>query len=185
MATSRTVTFEYSASPADVAALLQDAVYLRYRSEQAGERNIDVQVQQTADGTRVTVAREKDVDVPAFARMVLGNANRAVESTVWRQVGDTWQAEYTIEVTGIPVKSKGKSTLSPSPRGCKYVSTFEATARIPLVGGKIEALVCDGLVEQLMANAERNAAALSRDASRGPKSFIEELRERAANSAQG
>lgn len=184
MATTRTVTYEYAASPAEVAELLQDPIYLRYRSESAGERNIDVQVGPEADGVRVTVSREKTVDVPTFARAIINSSQRATESTLWRGQGDTWHAEYTIEVSGLPIKTKGKSTLSVGPKGCKYVSTFEAIAKIPLIGGKLEAVLADGLVEQLMNNAERNAAALTRDASRGSRSFIEELREGAKQTAR-
>jgi hypothetical protein len=186
MATTRTVTFEYSASPDEVAALLQDPVFLRYRSESAGEHNIDVRVSQEAGGVRVTVAREKEVDVPAFAKMVLGNARRAVESTLWRKDGQRWLAQYNIEVGGVPVKAGGKSVLEPSARGCKYTSTFEISAKIPLIGGRIEGFVADGLDEQLRANAERNAEALSRaGGQRGPNSFIEGLRGGSSNEQQG
>jgi hypothetical protein len=177
MATTRTVTFEYSAAPDEVATLLQDPVFLRYRSESAGEHSIDIKVSNEAGGVRVTVAREKDIDVPAFAKMVLGNARRAVESTLWRKDGPRWLAQYNIEVGGVPVKAHGRSVLEPSAGGCKYTSTFEISAKIPLIGGRIEGFVADGLDEQLRANAERNAEALKRGNARGPSSFIEGLRE--------
>lgn len=180
MATKRTVTFEYQEPASEVGALLQDPVFLRYRSEAAGERNIDVKVVSENGGTRVTVAREKTIDVPAFARAVIGNTSRAVESTLWRAQGEGWIAEYTIEAPGLPVKTHGKSTIVPSARGATYTSTFEISARIPLIGGRIEALVADGLEEQMMANVERNVQALARNRERGPHSFIEGLREQDA-----
>ncbi len=175
MTTTRTVTFEYEAPPSEVAALLQDPIFLRHRSESAGETNIDVRVEPESNGTRVTVSREKNVDVPAFAKPILGSARKAVERTLWRPSGDSWQAEYTIEVGGVPVKAQGKSTLAPSPGGCKYTSTFEITAKIPLVGRKIEEFVAEGLVEQLLQNAQRNAEGLARSAPRGTQSLIEGL----------
>lgn len=185
MPTSRTITFDYADSAAEVAALLQDPVYLRYRSEIAEERNVDVRVEQQSDGVRVTVSREKDVDIPAFARAVIGGAKRAVESTLWRAEGERFSAEYQIEVPGLPVKTSGKSTFVSTAGGCRYSSTFQVTARIPLIGGKIEALVADGLVEQMLANAQRNADALGRNRERGPRSFIEELREQEARAKSG
>jgi hypothetical protein len=184
MPTVRTVTFQYrGSSPDDVAALLQDPVFLRSRSEAAGEYNIDVQVAPEQDGIRVRVAREKQVDIPAFAKVALGSASKAVESTLWRKQGDTWVAEYTIEVSGVPVKSEGRSTLAPNAEGCLYTSTFELNVRIPLVGKRIEAFVADGLVEQLTANAQRNAEALERSRQRGPRSDIEQLRGAAESEA--
>jgi hypothetical protein len=185
MATSRTVTFEYSESPDEVAAWLQDPVYLRHRSETAGEHNIDVRVEPAGDRTRVTVSREKDVDVPAFAKFVLGSAKRAVEQTTWRKTGaQQWTAEYTIELSGVPVKASGKSVLSVGGRGCKHVSTFEVEARIPLVGKKLEAFVADGLEEQMSANAQRNTDALSRSAGGNVRSYIEALKGGSASSAE-
>ena len=185
MPTTRTVTFDYPDTPADVAGLLQDPVYLRYRSEVAGEQNIDVRVEPEAGGVRVTVSREKEIDVPAFARAVIGGAKRAVESTLWRTEGDRFSAEYNIEVPGLPVKTSGKSTFVAGAAGCRYTSTFQVTARIPLIGGKIEALVADGLEEQMLANAQHNADALGRNRQRGAKSFIEELREQQASAKSG
>jgi hypothetical protein len=184
MTTARTVTFEYPESPGEVAALLQDPIYLRHRSESAGELNVDVRVEHTQAGTRVTVAREKPLDIPAFAKVAVGNASRAVESTLWRAEGERWVAEYTIDVTGLPIKVQGRSVLAPSPRGCQYTSTFEATVRIPLIGGRLEALLADGLEEQLLLNARRNADALMRGQQRGPHSFIEGLRGAAAKSGE-
>ncbi len=174
MATFRTVTFEYPEPPDEVMALLRDPAYLRHRSETAGERNIDVRVEPEDDGVRITVSREKDLDVPdfvpAFAKATLGSS-RAVESTLWRADGSRWVAEYTIEASGIPVKAKGRSMLVPSPGACQYVSTFEITARVPLIGGRIEAAAADGFEEQLRLNAKRNAQALSRGAARHAQSL--------------
>lgn len=184
MSTTRTVTFEYAAPPSEVAALLQDPVYLRQRSESAGEHNIDVKVEPAAGGVRITVAREKDVDVPAFAKMILGSARRAVETSFWRENGAQWAAEYKIEVAGVPVSTQGHSTLAPSGAGCHYTSTFEISAKIPLLGKRIEGFVADSLTEQLMENAKRNAAALERGKA-GPQSYIGGLREGAEKSARG
>ncbi len=175
MATYRTVTFEYLEPPGEVMALLRDPVYLRQRSEAAGERNVEVRVEPAHDGVRITVSREKDLDlpdfVPAFAKSVL-TTSRAVESTLWRADGDRWVAEYTIEASGIPVKAKGRSMLMPSAGGCEYVSTFEITARVPLIGGRLEAAAADGFEEQLRLNANRNAQALERGAPRHSQSMI-------------
>ena len=135
-------------------------------------------------GVRVTVSREKEVDVPAFAKPILGSARRAVESTLWRQSGEQWLAEYKIEVGGVPVAVQGRSTLSGRGNGCHYSSTFEITARIPLIGKRIEGFVADGLEEQLRENAQRNAAALARGQA-GPNSYIGALRDDAAKAAKG
>jgi hypothetical protein len=45
--------------------------------------------------------------------------------------------------------------------------------------------VADGLEEQMLANAQRNAEALGRNHERGPRSFIGELREQDASAKSG
>jgi hypothetical protein len=164
---------------------LQDPVFLRHRSESAGERNIDIRVAPADGGVRVTVAREKTVDVPAFAKVAVGSTNRAVENTLWRSVADGWAAEYTIEVSGLPVKARGRSSLKPCSRGCLYTSTFEVIANIPLIGKRLEALVADGLEEQLKVNIQRNVEGLARGTNRGPHSYIAALKNGGASTANG
>jgi Protein of unknown function (DUF2505) len=182
MATSRTLSFEYNQSPDEVAALLTDPVYLRHRSESAGEHNIDVRVEQVADGVRVSVAREKDVDVPAFAKALLGSARRAVETTTWRKGPSGWTAEYHIEVGGVPMKAWGKSSLVPGGAACRYTTTFEVEVRVPLIGKRLEAFIADGLEEQMRANIDRNVDALKRGAA-GPRSYIGGLKDDDASRA--
>jgi hypothetical protein len=166
MSTVRTVTFDYSESPAQVAALLTDPAYLRQRSESNGERNIEIRLEKSEAGTRVIMARDRPlhIKIPAFAKAAVENASRAIENTLWHAEGDRWVADYTIDVPGMPIGVRGQSVLAPTAVGCKYTSTFEVTARIPLFASKVESMVADGFVEQLMLNTQRNADALKRRA---------------------
>jgi hypothetical protein len=151
---------------------------LRNRSEQNGERNVEVRVERSEAGIQVTVARDRplDIPIPDFAKKVVGTASRAVENTLWRASGESWIADYTVEVPGLPVKVHGRSVLAPSARGCQYTSTFEVIVRVPLIAGRVEAMVAEGFAEQLRLNTERNAEALARGHQRAPHSFIDALR---------
>jgi hypothetical protein len=160
MPTSRTFTFDYPADPESVAALLVDPAFLRRRCEAAGDKNVEIHVEARADGVHMTVARERTMDLPAIVRGIVKPTNRAVETTTWRRQGDSWRAEYSLEVAGLPGKVSGQSTLSPSASGTHYSSTFEVTAKWPLVAKRIESAIADGFTEQLAINAERNAEAL-------------------------
>ena len=156
MPTSRKVTYEYASDPDGVAALLRDPEFLRRRSEAAGEKNVHVKVEELPDGLHVVVEREKEVDLPAFAKRMFNPQNRIVENTKWRRQGDRWVGEYRVEIAGVPGEVRGKSTLAPSAGGCHYESAFEVTSRIPLVGGKLESWVADKLEETFQQNARRN-----------------------------
>jgi hypothetical protein len=160
MPTPRRITYEYGTDPDTVAKLLQDAVYLKRRSELAGETNVEVKVEPVGDGMHITVARDREVELPAFAKKMFSPQNRIVEDTTWRRQDGQWVAEYSVSVGNLPGEVRGKTTLVPSGKGTMYESNFEVTARIPLVGGKLEAVVADKLEETFRANAERNAKQL-------------------------
>jgi hypothetical protein len=161
MPTPRRITYEYASDPDTVAKLLHDPVFLKSRSEAAGETNVDVRVEEVGDGMRVMVARDREVELPSFAKKMFSPQNRITEDTTWRRQGDHWVAEYHVQVAGIPGEVRGRSTLRPTAKGTQYESSFEVTARIPIVGGKLEAVVADRLEETFRANAERNAKQLS------------------------
>jgi hypothetical protein len=157
MPTPRRITYQYPAEPDAVAALLHDELFLRQRAEAAGETNIEVTVEAVTDGFRVVVARDKQVELPAFARRMFKPQNRIVDDTTWLRRDGQWTAEYQVIVAGVPGEVRGRSTLVKSAVGTHYESAFEVTARIPLVGAKLEGIVADRVEENFRANAERNA----------------------------
>jgi hypothetical protein len=160
MPTPRSLTYDYASNPDEVFALLRDPEFLRRRCEAAGEKNVDIKIDETGDGVRVVTARDKAMELPAFAKRMFSPQNRIVENTTWRRQGDQWVADYAIEIKGIPGEVRGRSTLAPSALGCRYETKFEVTARIPMVGGKLEGFVAEGIEVQLRSNAERNDAQL-------------------------
>jgi hypothetical protein len=157
MPTPRKITYEYPADPDTVAALLRDPEFLKKRAEAAGEKNIEVKIEELPDGLRVVVARDKDVELPSFAKRMFNPQNRIIDDTKWQRRDGQWVAEYEVVVAGIPGEVRGKSTLTPTAQGCSYESAFEVTARIPIVGGKLEGFVADKVEETFRSNAERNA----------------------------
>ncbi|HEY6879906.1 MAG TPA: DUF2505 domain-containing protein [Polyangiales bacterium] len=160
MPTPRRITYEYASDPDTVAKLLVDADFLRRRSEAAGDTNVEVKVEELGDGMHITVARNREIDLPAFAKKIISPQNRIVEDTTWRRENGQWVAEYFVQVAGVPGEVRGKSTLKASAQGTIYESNFQVTSRIPIVGGKLEAVVADKLEETFRINAERNAKQL-------------------------
>jgi len=161
MPTRRTMRVEYAVSPARIADLLRDPDFLRRRCEAAGEKNVEVSIEEHSDGLRVVVARDKEVDLPSFAKRMFSPKNRIVDDTRWRREGDRWVGQYRIQITGVPGDVEGRSTVEPTATGCRYESSFAVDARVPLVGGKLEAFVADRVEETFWANARRNEEQLA------------------------
>jgi hypothetical protein len=160
MPTPRTVTYEYPAAPDQVAALLRDPDFLKARSEQAGDKNVKVSVEHLGDGLRVVVARDKELELPSFAKRLFQPKNRITDDVRWHRDGERWVGEYTLEIAGVPGEIKGRSTLAPSAAGCTHESFFEVTARVPLMAGKLESFVADRVAETFRDHAVRNAERL-------------------------
>jgi hypothetical protein len=160
MPTPRKFTYEYPADPDSVAALMRDPAFLKRRCEAAGESNVEVTIEELTDGMRVVVARDKAVDLPSFAKRMFKPQNRIVDDTHWRRQGEQWVGDYQVAIAGIPGEVRGTSTIAKTATGCEYISAFEVTARIPIVGGKLEGFVADKIEEAFRSNAKSNAEQL-------------------------
>lgn len=161
MPTPRSFRYEYQKDVEDVAALLRNPEFLRWRCEAAGEKNVDVKVEEAEAGLKVTVSREREVALPGFAKRMFGSVNRIVDETVWRRENGRWVGEYHINIPGIPGEIRGKTSLIPSGQGCAFESAFEVTSNVPMFASKLESFVADKVEETLRANAERNAQYLA------------------------
>jgi hypothetical protein len=162
MPTPREISYRYSCETDTVAELLRNAEYLRTRCESFGDRNVDVRVTPQDDGVRVVVERDQVAELPSFAKRLFKSENRIVDDTVWRRVGDRWVAEYTVDIKGAPGKVAGRSELIPDGDGCKYVTRFEVTANVPLLGSKLEEYVADRIASTMQSGVHTNAERLAR-----------------------
>lgn len=158
MPTPRTISWDYASDPDSVAALLRDPEFLKRRCEEAGEKNVEVRVEDTGDGMRVVVARDKQVELPAFAKKMFAPKNRIIDDIRWKRQGERWVGEYTLEIAGVPGEIRGRSTLVKAANGTRHESSFQVTARVPLFAGKLEAFVADRVEETFKDHAARNAA---------------------------
>ena len=156
MTTPRNFLYEFPLNVEDMAALLRNPEFLRWRAEAAGDKNVEVSVEESPSGLRVTVARDREIALPNFAKKMFQSKNRVVDETVWKRDGERWVAQYEIQIPGIPGEVRGRTSIVPSADGCRYESNFEVTSKVPLFGGKLESFVADKVEETMRANAERS-----------------------------
>ncbi len=161
MPAARKISYRYSCETATVAELLLDPNYLRTRCESLGDRNVDVRVTPQGDAYRVVVARDQVAELPSFAKKLFKTENRVVDDTLWRRDGDRWVADYKIDIPGTPGKVAGRSELIPDGNGCRYVTRFEVTANVPLLGAKLEEYVADRIASTMESGVQTNAARLT------------------------
>ena len=167
MSVQREIRFDYPAPVESVVALLSDGDFLTRRCEAAGEHDVHVNVQAEQGERRIRLERRVPMDLPAFARRFITPSNRVVEESICTETPDGWQVHYTIDIQGVPAEVSGQAVFAPGPSGCRFTSTFEVRSGVPLVGGKLERVLAEGMEQGFFENAERNCDALRREGPRG------------------
>ncbi len=163
MATTLSVTHQFSAPPSTVFALLTDRDFLDRRlAETGGDDPSVVSLERTVDGT--TVVTRQSIPASALPSMVasLIQGDPVTERTEsWRPNGDGYAADLNVVIKGAPASLKGTMALDPAGAGCSLTIDGQASVPIPLFGSKIEAVVVEQVTDLITKENEYTAATLS------------------------
>jgi len=138
------MSLEYPVShPIDtVFDLLTDPDFLVERSIGIGELEADCEIEEDDAGkVYVSMTRKVVRDLPAFLAKIFDPKQVLSMQETWQQIGESWvgKGEYTVE--GQPVNIKTDITLKPTADGCVYSIQYNAKAKIPMIGGKVEKFI--------------------------------------------
>ncbi len=146
----------YAAGAEAVRAMLADEAFREKVCEASGALRSSSSVRDTGDGMTVTVDRVMPADgIPSFATKFVGSEIEVKQLETW--TGPT-RADLEVTIPGKPGHMRGTVTLSE--RDGETVETIQGDIKvsIPIVGGKLEALIGD-----LLASALRSEARVGRD----------------------
>ena len=116
-------------------------------SAATGVVSAEVSVEERADGRVVTVDQVQPTDgVPSFAKKFAGETTHAVQTETWTS---PTRADLSVQTPGRPTEISGTLTLEESGGSTTKTFTGEVKVKVPLIGGKLEALMAD-LVAQGM-----------------------------------
>ncbi|MBB4962732.1 DUF2505 domain-containing protein [Saccharothrix violaceirubra] len=133
----------------EVYSALVDEGHLRDRLGALGGKGGEV-LAFTSDGATTSYRLRQGVDaskLPSVARGVLGGDLVIDRAEAWTAAGRTGTVEVT--VGGVPGQVDGTITLSEDGTGTKLALTGQVKVSIPLLGGKLESLIADQVVELL------------------------------------
>jgi hypothetical protein len=147
-------TLHWPVSPDDVVAARCDAGYLEVLCRRTGAVEHDVEV----SGLRTVVRRVMPTDrFPDFARKLTGDRITLVETTTWEPsagTDGTRRAAIDLRIEGAPVTSTTTTVVQPEGPGAVEHVTGQVTAKVPLIGGKIEKAVLPALDAALAAQVD-------------------------------
>lgn len=83
--------------------------------------------------------KSSNPDIPAFAQKIMGTTVNITQTDVWDIAKKTGRLE--VEIKGTPVKITADMTLKDEGKGAVNILKWNISCSIPLIGGKIEALI--------------------------------------------
>lgn len=145
-------TLRYDASPAEVFAMLGEAVFRERVCEAQHATEATATVDGVDDTMSVAVDQKRPSEgIPSFAKKFVGDTIHIVQREEWSSATD---ATLDVTIPGRPGHLKGTITLRPDGNGTVETVSGDLRVAIPLVGGKIEVLVGE-LLEHALQTEHR------------------------------
>lgn len=133
-------TLSYDAPAAEVVAMMQDPAFWDRVAVATDALASRTSVSMTGEVVEVVTDQQQAVaGVPSFARKFVGESTQAIVTARWR--GE--RAAYEVRTPGKPTSIDGSVAVTSRAGGSDVVYDLEVKASVPLVGGKLEKLVCD------------------------------------------
>lgn len=139
--TSLSARVEFPADPVRTYLLVTDKGYVRAVAEATAGQDVEVSVEPTPDGGAVVTSRRTlPAELPSYARALVGDRLRLVESRAYGPAAADGSRTGTVEVRfeGAPVRIDGTLALRAEGEGSVIDMTAAVAASVPFVGGKVE-----------------------------------------------
>lgn len=136
------IHYEFEHDVESVFNLLTDPEFLVDRCLELGELEASCDINQQGDTTVVKLTRKLERELPGFLAKMMDPVQTMNIKEQWQSdTEDGWVGEYIFEVEGQPVSISAKFELYPTDMGSCYSIEHKASAKIPLVGRKIEKFI--------------------------------------------
>lgn len=140
----------FDADPAAVFAMLTDEAFIAEKTTAANALRHEVTVRRDGDRVTIDLLRVMPPDVPDFVRRFVGETIDIRQKDAWGPANDDGSRDGTIalEMSGAPVKATGTMRLAASDGvGTLVRIKGQLRASVPLIGGRIEQALHQGLEE--------------------------------------
>lgn len=142
--------------------LLTDPDFIVERSLALGDLESRCSVAERGDSTVVVSDRKVRRDIPAFLARIFDPVQAIRMTETWRPNDDDsgWVCHQEVEIKGQPIKVHADIELFATEEGCCYQAEHGATARVPLLGSRIEKFAVSQALEGCEADMDYLAGKL-------------------------
>ena len=136
-----TVHAEYEHNVQAVYKALTTPEFLVDRSLALGELCAECDVEESKEGTTISMVREVGRNLPGVLSKLFDPVHVMDMTEKWQQDGKGWRGDWTMTVRGQAVTILGSSELVPTSSGCRYSVSHQVRAKIPFVGSQVEKFI--------------------------------------------
>jgi len=142
MSTKIDLEHKFSKGVANVWKMYSDRAFFERKYKESGYANIEVlDFQSSAKGFSITCRYDagSDAPMPDFAKKFIGERISVTQTDTWDAATKT--GKITTEIKGAPVKVTAEMKLEGDAKSATNKMRWTLSCGIPLVGGKLEALL--------------------------------------------
>ena len=151
----------YDAAPADVLGMLADPAFREKVCVAMRAMRRDVSIEGTPESMRVVIDQTQPAKgIPSFATKFVGDEIQIVQHEQWKGGSG---ASLKVEIPGKPGALDGSIGLAQNGSGTVETVEGEIKVKIPMIGGKLEALIGDLLTAALTTEERVGKAWLAGD----------------------
>jgi len=151
----------YDAAPADVLAMLADPAFREKVCVAMRATRRDVSIDGAPESMKVVVDQTQPAKgIPSFAKKFVGDEIQIVQHEQWKGGSG---ATLKVEIPGKPGALDGSIALSQNGSGTVEAVEGDIKVKIPMIGGKLEALIGDLLASALRTEERVGKAWLAGD----------------------
>lgn len=137
-------TMTYSATCAEVFAMMSNEEYVGLKITGTGGSDPDIEISHVGSDVIVVAGRTLPAEVPAIAKRITGDSIRVHETARWSPADEFGARTAAVELIFEKTPGKAIGTLNLHPvgdEGCAVDVDFTVRAPLPLIGGKLEDVI--------------------------------------------
>ncbi|MCU0283822.1 MAG: DUF2505 domain-containing protein [Candidatus Nanopelagicales bacterium] len=141
----------FDAAPDVVFAAQSDATYVVWKHEHMASFDVSAEVAEDGQGWTISSSRKLPAQIPAAAKRFVGEHIQVDEVHRWGhpELDGTRHGTVTASFGGAPMAVEGTLLLRPDGMGSVLEVVIHSRASVPLVGGKLEAVVGEQFMRAL------------------------------------
>jgi hypothetical protein len=149
-------TMHFEQAPDVVFAAQTDAAYVAWKHEHMAAFDVSAEAAEDGSGWTVSSSRKLPAQIPSAARRFVGEHIQVDEVHQWghADVDGTRHGTVTASFGGAPMSVDGTLLLRPEGMGSVLEVVIHSRAAVPLVGGKLEAVVGEQFMRALRKEQE-------------------------------